>query len=234
METGLARRTFLGAAGAAGAAVVAGLAAAAEAPAQPVAGGIKIIGVSCSPRQGKTTAAALEVALNAAKAVGPNVEVELIDLAGLNIPGCVAAGLPVPAGQQDDFLKVAPKLADPKVAGLIVGSPVYFGTMSSLAKAFIERLMAFRQRDFALSNKVAGALAVGGARNGGQELVVQSIETALLCQEMIVVGDGRPGGRFGATLWSQNNDITGDEFGLASARNLGRRVAEVALRLAAR
>jgi multimeric flavodoxin WrbA len=212
--------------------MAAGVAAAAEAP-EP-AKGIKILGVSCSPRKGKTTAAGLQVCLDAAKAVSPNVEVELLDLGGLNINGCLAAGVPLPAGQEDDFLKVAPKLADAKVAGIIVGSPVYFGSMSSLCKAFLDRLMVFRKNSFALSNRVAGTLAVGGARNGGQELVVQSIQTALLCQEMVIVGDGRPSGRIGATLLNNGkDDISEDEFGLGTAKNLGRRVAEVALRLAA-
>ena len=49
---------------------------------------------------------------------------------------------------------------------------------------------------------------------------------------MVVVGTGRPTGRIGATLWSQKNDIAGDEFGLQTARDLGRRVVEIALRLA--
>jgi len=84
----------------------------------------------------------------------------------------------------------------------------------------------------ALANKVAGVVAVGGVRNGGQELTIQSVQAALLCQEMIVVGDARPTGHTGATLLNTNDDISGDELGLATAKNLGRRVAEVALRVA--
>jgi len=34
----------------------------------------------------------------------------------------------------------------------------------------------------------AGVLAVGGVRSGGQELTIQSVQAALLCQEMVVVG----------------------------------------------
>jgi multimeric flavodoxin WrbA len=93
--------------------------------------------------------------------------------------------------------------------------------------------MVFR-KSFALSGKVAGVLAVGGVRNGGQELTIQSVQNALLCQEMIIVGDGKPTGHTGATVWNNGkDDITTDEFGMSTARNLGRRVAEVALRLAA-
>ena len=74
-------------------------------------------------------------------------------------------------------------------------------------------------------------MAVGGVRNGGQELAIASVQAALLCQEMILVGDGRPTAHTGATLLNTGDDISADEFGLSTARNLGRRVAEVALAL---
>ena len=231
MAEDLTRRAILGAAGAAAVAGVASeVAAATEGKEAPKGGPIKIIGLSTSPRKGKTTAAALRVCLDAAKAAGPGIEVELIELAGLNIgvfdPGNPDAG----AG---DFKKVAAALADPKVAGVIIGTPVYFGSMSSLCKAFLDRCIAFRKENFALANKVAGVVAVGGMRNGGQELTIQSVQAALLAQEMILVGDGRPTAHRGATLWtSANDDISGDALGLSTARNLGRRVAEVALRVA--
>jgi len=51
---------------------------------------------------------------------------------------------------------------------------------------------------------------------------------------MLVVGDGRPRAHTGATLWnSGKDDISDDEFGVGTAKNLGRRVAEVALNRAA-
>lgn len=228
MGNELERRAFLGTAGAA---VAAGLAAA-SASAQEVGGkGLKIIGIATSPRKGKTTAAAVQAALDAAREVVPGVETELIDLAGMSIPAEVAAGLPLAEGQKDDFPAIAAKLSDPKVVGIIIGSPVYFNNMSGLCKAFIDRCMALR-KNFALSGKVAGVLAVGGARNGGQEITIQAIQAALLSHEVLVVGTSRPTGRMGAALWNQNDDITKDEFGLACAKDLGRHVAQVALRLA--
>ena len=214
---------------AASAAVVAAGAMAAQA-AETSPKELKIVAVCCSPRKGKTTAAALQVALDAAKAVNPAIEVELVELAGMKIDGNLAVLPPAP-GQEDDFPKVAEKLSDPKVAGIIVGTPVYFGNMSSLCKAFLDRCMFFR-KTFGLSGKVGGALAVGGVRNGGQELTVQSVIASLLCQEMVIVGDGKPTAHQGATLVNTNDDITGDEFGQGTARNLGRRVAEIAIRLA--
>ncbi len=226
MHRDVTRRRFFGLAGAA---VALGAGASALAGEQSSAGAIKILAVSGSPRKGKTTATALGLCLEAAKAVDPaRIEVELIELAGLKIPGELAADLPLEPGQKDDFPQLVPKLTDPRVAGIIVGSPVYFGDMSSLCKAFFDRWRMFR-KDFALSNKVGGALAVGSARNGGQENVLRSIQLAMFGQEMILVGDGRPTSHSGATLWNNfKDDILKDEPGVATAKNLGRRVAEVA------
>ena len=193
---------------------------------------IRIIGIACSPRKGKTTAVCLQVCLDAAAQLDPRIEVELIELAEMKIDGALAAGLPLAPGQKDDFGKLIPKLSDPKVRGIIIGTPVYFGNMTSLCKAFLDRCIAFRKNNFALSNKVAGVLAVGGARNGGQELTIQSVQAALLCQEMIIVGDARPGARIGATIWNDGKgEVTNDEFGMTTARNLGRRGAVVALQI---
>jgi multimeric flavodoxin WrbA len=208
-----------------------GVALAADSAEAPPNEPIKIIGISGSPRKGKSTATALKVCLEAAKAVADNIEVELIELAGMAINGAVAAGLPLPEGHPDDFPKLVPKLSDPKVRGIIVGTPVYFGNMTALCKAFLDRCIVFR-KDFALSNKVAGVVAVGGARNGGQELTIASVQAVLMCHEILLVGDGRPTAHRGATLWSGcPGGIEKDEVGMSTARNLGRRVAEVALRV---
>jgi len=233
MTTGVTRREFLGKAGTvaavgAGTGVALAAADASSAEKRP----IKIIGICCSPRKGKSTATSLRACLDAAREAG--AEVELIELAEMNIPGAVAAGIPLQEGEKDDFPKLVPKLSDPRVAGIIIGTPVYFGNMTALCKAFLDRCIAFRKNNLALSNKVAGVLAVGGCRNGGQELTIKSVQSALLGQEMIIVGDGRPTGHYGATVWNDKkvNDVTKDTFGMATAKNLGRRVAEVAMRVA--
>jgi multimeric flavodoxin WrbA len=223
------RRAFLGAAGTAVA--LGAIAESAHAQAAS-ARSIKILGISCSPRKGKSTAKALQACLDAARELGPNVEVELIELAGLKIPGDVAAGIPLEPGQQDDFPRIEAKMREPNVAGIIIGTPVYFSSMSSLCKAFLDRWMVFR-RTFDLRDRVGGAVAVGAARNGGQELTVQTIHAVMLCQDMIVVSDGKPTARLGGILVSSNDDVAQDTLGLATARGLGRRVAEVARRMTA-
>jgi multimeric flavodoxin WrbA len=201
---------------------------------------IKVLGISCSPRKGKTTATAVRICLDAVKEADGRIEVELIELAGLKIPGEVAAGIALERGQRDDFPALAPKLLDPAVAGIILGTPVYFGNMSYLCKAFLDRWVVFHKKKL-LANIVGGALAVGGGRNCGLELTIRSVQVALMAQQMIVVGDAPPTGHWGGTVWGGNPavnsgptpDITRDEPGIATVKNLGRRVAEIALRLRA-
>jgi multimeric flavodoxin WrbA len=224
MSSKIGRRELIGVAGAA----IVASALSGEASAQNASAQRRIIGISCSPRKGKTTAAAVALCLKAAEKQDPGLATELIELADFSIPAQLAAGQPLREGETDDFPKLVEKLGDPAVAGIIVGSPVYFGNMSALCKAFLDRCFAFRKDGFKLRNKVAGVVAVGSARNGGQELTIRSIQTALMCQDMVVVGDGQPSARSGATLWSQNDSIDGDDFGKDTAKNLGRRVAELA------
>ncbi len=188
---------------------------------------ILIIGVACSPRKGKTTATSVQTALNAAKGVDARITTEMIDLGGKVISGWT----PPAEGQrvQDDFDLILPSFKAPTLAGLIIGTPVYFRNMSSLCAAFLERLGVLRQPTLQLANTVVGALSVGAYRNGGQELAIQQIQTAMLCHKAVIVG-GNPGAFQGATLWNDgSDDITKDEFGITSAKNLGKRVAEAAI-----
>ncbi len=163
MPSDLTRRGFLGTA--ATAAVLGGGATIAAAPSLPeraaLARPIKILGICCSPRKGKTTSAALNICLEAVRAFDGRIEVELIELAGRKIPGEVAAGVALEPGERDDFPALVPKLSEPAVAGIILGTPVYFGNMSSLCKAFLDRCIIFH-KEKPLADKVAGVLAVGG------------------------------------------------------------------------
>ncbi len=224
MKNRINRRNFLATAGTAALAATATSAMAADAPGHSV---IKILGVSCSPRKGMTTARAVQAALDAARAVDARIQTELIDLGGLNIAGWS------PAIPKDDFDTILPKLQDPQLGGLIIGSPSYFRSLSALCKAFIERCMPLREGKMVLANKPVGALAVGGNRNGGQELVVQQILIAMLSYGMIPVGGHAPA-MLGGALVSTKDDVNQDETGLQSARLLGAHVAEVALKLASR
>jgi multimeric flavodoxin WrbA len=220
-QENLTRRNFLATAGVA--ALATGLVHGAEET--PKSKAVKILGIACSPRKGMTTAKAVQAALDAAKGLGAWIQVELIDLGGLNIAGWS------PAPHNDDFTAILPKLQDPDLAGLLIGSPSYFRGLSSLCKAFIERCAPLREPKMLLDGKPVGVIATGAFRNGGQELVIEQIQAAMLCFGMIPVG-GRPPAFQGGTVLSTKDDISGDELGLGTARNTGLRVADFALRLA--
>jgi len=196
---------------------------------------MKIIAINCSPRKGQATQKSLEICLDAARDESNNIRTDIIELAGLDIRGCLACGScekQLKCKQQDDFNSLISVLNDEELAGIIIGTPVYLGTMTSQCKAFLDRCVMFRRNGFIFRNKVGGVLAVGGVRNGGQELTIQAVQAAMLCQDMICVGDGISTAHFGAALWSGGPDgIERDETGLETARNLGRRLARVAARM---
>lgn len=198
-------------------------ASAQDAPAAPT-GKIKIVGINGSPRRDKTTNEALENALAAAKAVAPDrIETELLQLSDYNL--FASERLFGAAAVKDDGERASlnEKLADPAIRGVIVGSPTHNGAPSALIAA------CFGQIDHSvLQGKIAGALAVGGARNGGQEQVVDVINDYLFHEGAILPGPGGSG-RTGALLWNQKDTVAQDEFGLDMARSLARRVAKLAL-----
>ncbi|MHC4756248.1 MAG: flavodoxin family protein [Planctomycetota bacterium] len=219
------RRKFLAKGVAAGSVMAIGSVAKAETETENK---IRILGISCSPRKAMTTATSVKVALDAAKETNSRIRTELIDLGGMNFSGWNGTG----KFEEDDFDRfVLPELRNPVPDGLIIGSPVYFRNISSLCMAFLERLRVLRKPRLLLADIPVGVLSVGGYRNGGQEMAIQQIQTAMLCHETMIVG-GKPGAHQGATLWNAYKDnIKKDEFGIETAKKLGIRVAEAALRL---
>jgi len=196
---------------------------------------IKIVGVACSPRKGQSTAFALETCLAAASQAAPGVETFTIDLAGKTVNGCIACGQctkQLACSQKDDFESFLPILTDPALAGLIIPTPVYFGSMTNQANAFLDRSVMLRRPGSLLRDKVGGVIAVGGFRHGGQEITIQAVHAAMLIQDMILVGDGFATFHFGGTMWSGHpQGYTADGFGKDTVANLGKRVAGLAARL---
>jgi len=221
------RRLFLGAA-AVSAAALSRISNAAE----PAAGSVKIIGLVGSLRKGKSTYKAMELAFESARTVSPAIATEIIELSGLNLDPYIAVGSKS-SDRPDDFPSVREKLVAPDVFGVMMASPVYMGIVSSPLKQLFERMVAFRQGGFPLRNKVGGAIAVGAGRNTGVELILQQLIMFMLSQGMILVGDGKPGDHWGGTMQSQGDELSKDEGSLNTVRGVGKRVAEIALRMAA-
>ncbi|MHB8897092.1 MAG: flavodoxin family protein, partial [Candidatus Geothermincolia bacterium] len=104
-------------------------------------------------------------------------------------PYCVACATPCP-----ETCHTYAALADAydllrDADALVVGSPVYFGTISGQLKSFWDKSRNLRGEK-ALTGKPAGALAVGAGRFGGQETTVRAIQDIMLVHGMRIVGDG--------------------------------------------
>jgi len=196
---------------------------------------MKIIGVTCSPRKGQTTQKSLEVCLKALADESSDIKTSIIELADLDVRGCLGCGYcknKLKCKQEDDFNSLIPVLTDEEVAGIIIATPVYLGAMTSQCKAFLDRTVVLARNGSLLHNKVGAVLAVGGVRNGGQELTIQAVQAAMLCHDMVCVGGGTKAAHFGAALVSnEEKGIECDEIGIETARDIGRRVADLATSL---
>ncbi len=185
---------------------------------------VKVIGLVGSPKEGNTSTL-VSLALGECEKLG--LETRLLHVGRMKIAPCSACDACRTEGEcaiKDDFQKVAGEVE--AADGIIIGSPVYFGSASAQIKAFMDRTRYLRRRE-ALKDKVGGAIAAGGSRNGGQELVLRQIHDFFLIHGMVVVGDEKTM-HFGGTSFG---DAAADETGKETARNLGRHVGQVVLKL---
>ena len=138
----------------------------------------------------------------------------------------VATGARQVSGVEVDLRPVAEVTPDDLLAadGIIMGSPVYFGSMAAELKTLIDESV---KRYGKLTGKVGGAFASSGAIGGGTETTVLDILKAMLIHGMIVQGTTQ-GAHYGAVAFGAP-----DERACKDCRGLGRRVAELAARLAA-
>jgi multimeric flavodoxin WrbA len=184
-----------------------------------------ILGISGGKQNGNTDSL-VKTALEECKKSG--FETEFLNLSKKDIKPCTDCDVckkgDCPIG--DDMGGILRLLA--KADGIILGSPTYFGNVSSRVSLMFERSLPLRRQGFKLRNKVGGAIAVGGSRNGGQEFVVRAIQNWFTLHGMIVVADDAPTAHFGGiAVGRKTGDAARDETGLETVRNLGKRVAEV-------
>lgn len=209
---------------------------------------LKILGINGSPRKANTDIL-LEKALNAA-AIMNDIGTEIINLRNHEIQYCIGCFKcnevnDNPSGcavHNDSMNSIIKKLIE--CDGIIIASPVYFGSVTAQMKTFMDRTESVLRytpepRKAALRNKVGAAIAVGGNRNGGQEATIQGIHHFFSIHDMITVGtgpDNQPGCYLGAAAFSGSDPDKGssvrqavlqDELGLRSAEIVGRRIAEM-------
>lgn len=108
--------------------------------------------------------------------------------------------------------------------GIIIGSPVYYGTMAAEVKKLIDESVVHHGK---LAGKVGGAFATCGVAGGGSESTVLDILHCLLVHGMIVQGDAS-GPHYGPVCVGTPDERAGRE-----CEKLGRRVGELVVRLAA-
>lgn len=188
-----------------------------------------IVGLNGSPNSKGNTDFLLDKALNAAKDLG--AEIELIEvssgLEAIEEPYCTACSQPCSkACYEGTKLEEQYELLS-KADGVIIGSPVYFGTVSAQLKAFWDMTRDLRGQN-SLLNTVGGAITVGAARFGGQETTIKAVHDLMLVQGMIVIGDGDSESDAGHQGAAGQRKAAEDENAQKRAETVGRRVVKVA------
>ncbi|MDW7711029.1 MAG: flavodoxin family protein [Deferrisomatales bacterium] len=103
--------------------------------------------------------------------------------------------------------------------GIVLGSPVYFGTATAEMKDLIDRSVGVRRK---LADKVGAAFATAGHHTGGKETTLLSMLFAFLIHEMVVVGDPiQAGGHYGTACLgapSEDDERAGELLGARVTR----------------
>ncbi|HMK36202.1 MAG TPA: NAD(P)H-dependent oxidoreductase [Desulfomonilaceae bacterium] len=132
-----------------------------------------------------------------------------------SIPGVEAVLKTTQEVTKEDFVDAA---------GVIAGSPVYFGVLAADLKRVFDEFVGVRKK---MENKVGAAFASSGFWAGGNETTILSILQCLLIYGMIVVGDPMSAtGHYGAVSVGAPDDKSAD-----IAKKLGARVAELCKKL---
>jgi len=129
-----------------------------------------------------------------------------------------AAGVDVVVKKVDDATNEDLLKAD----GIIVGSPTYYGLMSSKIKTMFDESVEVHGK---LEGKVGAAFTSSGGIASGAETTIISILEALLIHGMIIQGRARSG-HFGAAAVGDPKERDRER-----CRELGRMVANLVLKL---
>ncbi len=180
---------------------------------------MKVIAIVGSPRVNGNTERFAQQALDAIAAEG--IDTELIRLAGLDIAPCDACmacrGNPE-CSIEDDFQQVYPKMAE--ASGIILASPVYFGSATANIKALMDRAgYVGRNNGDLFARKVGGPMVV--ARRAGHNFTYAQLMYWFMICGFIVPG---------STYWNiafgrQPGDVVNDTEGMQTATNFGKNIA---------
>lgn len=181
----------------------------------------KVVIICASPRKRSNTMQVLEECAQIIEENG--VETEIISLREMEIQSCQACLRCAREHQckiDDGLNEIIGKIKESE--GLIVGSPVYFGTARGDIMSALQRIgMVSRVSDQFLSWKVGGPVAV--ARRGGHTATIQEMLMFYFINDMIVPG---------STYWNmvfgwQPGEVEEDEEGRETIRRFGENVAKL-------
>src|SRR5450759_2875324 len=186
-----------------------------------------VVAVNGSPQRAGNTYALLDAVLKRCGELGAKTDIiHVMDaLEEQEEPYCVACASPCP-----ETCHTFPALADAfdllrDADALVVGSPVFFGTLSGQLKAFWDKSRNLRGEK-ALVNKPGGAVAVGAGRFGGQETTIRTIQDILFVHGMRIIGDGSMATGAGHQGVAAQRPADTDSSALERARALGEGLVE--------
>ena len=176
----------------------------------------KVILLNGSPRADGCTATALDEMVKVFSEEG--IETEVIQVGSKSIRGCIACNYCETHGHcvfNDLVTEVSAKFE--KADGLVVGSPVYYGSPNGTIISFMDRLFYSAQFDTHLK---VGA-AVVSARRGGNSASFDVLNKYFSISGMPIAT---------STYWNQVHgfsaeDVKKDAEGLQTMRNLARNMA---------
>lgn len=193
-----------------------------------------------SPRKSKSCNFLIDQAIEGIHSVSNNFQIEKIQISDYKITpcnGCDQCLRPpneCPLSENDDMKKLEQKILGS--AALLIAAPNYFGSVSSQIKILIDRSRPWKMKNYLLKDVIFAPLASTGLRNGGEGVISDLINFALI-QGMIVVGNtlGSPviEGNIPITSLQKYNlkEFLGkgenDELAGLVAKDLGKRVTEL-------
>jgi len=191
-------------------------------------GDMRALAFNGSPRQNGNTNKALEITLEELNK--ESIETELVQMGSENLRGCKGCGI-CGKNMDEKCIFEADKINDwiqmiKQSDGIIIGSPTYFGGLSSQTKAFIDRIGYVNRANGGLFRRKAGA-AVAINRRAGSLNTFDEINHFFLIAEMVIPG---------ASYWNvgealKQGDMLLDEEGVKTMQSLGRNMAWLLKRL---
>ena len=183
---------------------------------------MKVVAFNGSPRKNGNTAGSIKIVLSELEKQG--IETELVQLGGNRVSGCTDCGYcknhrDLKCAVADDIInECIVKMAE--ADGIIIGSPVYFGNVTTEVKALIDRAgRVTRSADFALRRKVGAAVVA--ARRAGTNMTYSAINLLFGISEMVTAHSSY----WNMTLARDPGDYEKDAEGVATFQTLGRNMA---------